>query len=245
MLRGWRFRLTAPAASSAARLSSACYTANFNLSYMFIKLLLASDYTMVREGLRLLLRPAREIKLVGEAEHLPEAPKKFQELNPDVVLLDVPAFDHSTGLRTLGHIVQTSPDARAVVLTNNHDVSYARSVLAAGARGYVLKHSPSRELIKAVRTAAAGKMFIDPRLGDALKSAHAADHDPAKPSYLTQREIEVVRDLACGHTNAQTALHLHLTVRTIETYRARIFRKLHLHNRAELVHYAIARGLLS
>ncbi|HYA22541.1 MAG TPA: response regulator transcription factor [Terriglobales bacterium] len=211
---------------------------------MFIKLLLASDYTMVREGLRLLLRPAREIKLVGEAEHLPETPKKFQELNPDVVLLDVPAFDRSTGLRTLGHIVQNSPDARAVVLTNNQDLSYARSMLAAGARGYVLKHSPSRELIQAVRTTARGKKFIDPRLGDAL-AAHARGEIGAKPSRLTQREMEVVRDLARGHTNAQTALHLNLTVRTIETYRARILRKLHLHNRAELVHYAIAHGLLS
>lgn len=215
-----------------------------HISYMFIKLLLASDYTMVREGLRLLLQPAREITLVGEAEHLPEAPQKIKELNPDVVLLDVPAVDPSTGLRTLGHIVQSSPHARAVVLTTNPDVSYARSVLAAGARGYVLKHSPSRELIKAVRTAAAGKKFIDPRLGDALVAAHASEF-AAKPSRLTQREMEVVRDLARGHTNAQTALHLNLTVRTIETYRARILRKLHLQNRAELVHYAIAHGLLS
>jgi two-component system, NarL family, response regulator NreC len=212
---------------------------------MFIKLLLASDYTMVREGLRLLLRPAREIKLVGEAENLPETPRKFRELNPDVVLLDVAAADRSTGLRTLGHIVQASPDARAVVLTNNHDVSYARSMLAAGARGYVLKHSPSRELIEAVRTTAAGKKFIDPRLGDALATTHAVADSGVKLSRLTQREIEVVRDLARGHTNAQTAVHLNLTVRTIETYRARILRKLHLHNRAELVHYAIAHGLMA
>lgn len=212
---------------------------------MFIKLLLASDYTMVREGLRLLLRPAREIKLVGEAENLPETPKKFRELSPDVVLLDVAASDRSTGLRTLGHIVATAPDARAVVLTNNHDVSYARSMLAAGARGYVLKHSPSRELIQAVRTTAAGKKFIDPRLGDALAATHAVSDTGVKLSRLTQREIEVVRDLARGHTNAQTAHNLSLTVRTIETYRARILRKLHLHNRAELVHYAIAHGLLS
>jgi two-component system, NarL family, response regulator NreC len=212
---------------------------------MFIKLLLASDYAMVREGLRLLLRPAREIKLVGEAEHLPETSKKYQELNPDVVLLDVPASDRSAGLRTLGHIVQNSPDARAVVLTNNHDVSYARSMFAAGVRGYVLKQSPSRELITAVRTTAAGKRFIDPRFGDALTSTHARGEGDAKPSRLTQREVEVVRDLARGHTNAQTALHLNLTVRTIETYRARILRKLRLHNRAELVHYAIAHGLLS
>ena len=212
---------------------------------MFIKLLLASDYAMVREGLRLLLRPAREIKLVGEAENLPETPKKFRELSPDVVLLDVAASDRSTGLRTLGHIVQASADARAVVLTNNHDVSYARSMLAAGARGYVLKHSPSRELIKAVRTTAAGKKFIDPRLSDALATTHAMGETGAKLPRLTQREIEVVRDLSRGHTNAQTAQNLNLTVRTIETYRARILRKLHLHNRAELVHYAIAHGLLS
>jgi two-component system, NarL family, response regulator NreC len=142
--------------------------------------------------------------------------------------------------------VQASPDARAVVLTTNHDASYARSVLAAGARGYVLKQSPSRELIKAVRTTAAGKNFIDPRLGDVLAAAvPSVGETGVKLPRLTHREIEVVRDLARGHTNAQTAQNLSLTVRTIETHRARILRKLHLHNRAELVHFAIAHGLSS
>jgi len=199
---------------------------------------------MVREGLRLLLRPAHEIKLIGEVERLPEAPQKFRDLKPDVVLLDVPTADSAGGLRTVRHLVHASPDARAVVLTHNRDVSFARSILAAGASGYVLKHSPSPELIAAVRTTAAGKSFIDARLSASLTTTTHGRATPKQPR-LTHREIEVLRDLAHGYTNSQTASHLSLTLRTIETYRARICRKLHLRNRAELVQYAIAQGLLA
>jgi two-component system, NarL family, response regulator NreC len=208
---------------------------------MSIKLLLASDYAMVREGLHLLLQPAREIQLIGEAECLPDAPQKFHELQPDVVLMNVPATNSSGGLRTMNRLMKGSPEARAVVLTNNHDVSYVRSMLAAGARGYVLTQSRSCELIAAIRTAAEGNKFIDPQLSSAITHHRSS----AKKASLTQREWDVLRQLAHGYTNSQTASHLHLTARTVEAYRARIARKLHLHNRAELVHYAIANGLLN
>ncbi len=211
---------------------------------MSIRLLLASDYAMVREGINLLLGPAREIKLIGEAEFLADTPQKFHDLQPDVVLLDVPAVAGSSGIRAVSLIVQRSPDARAVVLTSNDDVSYARSMLAVGARGYVLKHSSSPELIAAVRTAASGHKFIDPRLSGALAMSQPGSKRKLNRPPLTQREADVLRHLARGYTNAKTASHLRLTLRTIETYRARIYRKLHLHNRAELVHYAIAHGLL-
>ena len=212
---------------------------------MSIRLLLVSNYAMVREGIRLLLGPAREVKLIGQAECLAEAPQKFRELEPDVVLLDVPREGSSGGLRAVSHIVRSSPDARAVVLTSNDDVSYARSMLAVGARGYVIKHSPSSALITAVRVTAAGRKFIDPRVSSAL-AMHHAEHKltPRRPS-LTQREIDVLGDLARGYTNSQTASHLHLTLRTVETYRARIYRKLHIRNRAELVDYAMARSLMA
>jgi DNA-binding NarL/FixJ family response regulator len=210
---------------------------------MSIKLLLASDYAMVREGLHLLFRPAHEIRLIGEAEHLPEVPQKFCELRPDVVLVNIPAVNSSGGLRTVSRLMRGSPEARTVVLTDNHDASYVRSMLAAGARGYVLTQSRSVELIAAVRTAATGSKFVDPGLTDALEAV--AHHKTGrKPTCLTKRESDVLRDLAHGYTNSQTASRLSLTLRTVETYRARIFRKLHLHNRAELVHYAIANGLL-
>lgn len=211
---------------------------------MSIRLLLASNYAMARDGIRLLLGPAREVKLIGQAECLAEAPQKFRELRPDVVLLDVPEVGSSSGLRAVNHIVQSSPDARAVVLTNNDDVSYARSMLGLGARGYVLTHSPSSALIAAVRATAAGRKFIDPRLSNALAVNH--DHKlAAKRLTLTARETDILRDLARGYTNAQTASHLNLTLRTVETYRARIYRKLHFHDRAELVSYAIAHRLLA
>jgi len=212
---------------------------------MSIRLLLASNYAMVREGIRLLLGPAREVKLVGQAECLAEAPENFRNLNPDVVLLVVPGEGSSGGLRAVSHIVRSSPDAQAVVLTSNDDVSYARSMLAVGARGYVVKHSPSTALITAVRMTAAGRKFIDPRVSSAL-ATHQPDHKlTLKPPALTQREIDVLGDLARGYTNSQTASHLHLTLRTVETYRARIYRKLHVRNRAELVSYAMVRSLLA
>lgn len=200
---------------------------------------------MVREGICLLLGPARDVRLVGQAECLAEAPQKFRELKPDVVLLDVPVEGSSGGLRAVSHIVENSPDARAVVLTSNEDLSYARSILAAGARGYVVKHSPSSALIAAVRVAAAGRKFIDPRLSSALAIDHSDPKLSAKRPSLSQREIEVLGDLARGYTNLQTASHLNLTLRTVETYRARIYRKLHIRNRAELVSYAMVRSLLA
>jgi two-component system, NarL family, response regulator NreC len=212
---------------------------------MSIRLLLAANYTMVREGIRLLLGPARDVRLVGQAECLADAPQKFQELKPDVVLLDVPVEGSSGGLRAVSHIVESSPDARAVVLTSNEDISYARSMLALGARGYVVKHSPSSALIAAVRTTAAGRRFIDPRLSSALAMPHADPKLTGKRPALSQREIEVLGDLARGYTNLQTASHLNLTLRTVETYRARIYRKLHVRNRAELVSYAMVRSLLA
>jgi two-component system, NarL family, response regulator NreC len=211
---------------------------------MSIRLLIASDYAMVRDGIRLLLGPAREVDLIGEAGFLAEAPQKFRELRPDVVLLDEPAVAGSSGLRAVNHIVRSSPDARAVVLTHNDDFSYARSMLAVGACGYVLKHSSPTELIAAIRTAASGHRFIDPQLGLALATHQPGGERKLNSPSLSQREVDVLRDLARGYTNAQTASHLNLTLRTIETYRARIYRKLHLHNRAELVRYAIAERLL-
>lgn len=212
---------------------------------MSIRLLLVSNYAMVREGLRLLLGPAREVKLIGQAESLAEAPQKFRELRPDVVLLDVPVEGSSGGLRAVSHILRSAPDACAVVLTSNDDVSYARSMLAVGARGYVIKHSPSSALITAVRMTAAGRKFIDPRVSSALAIDHSEHKLTSKRPSLTQREIDVLGDLARGYTNSQTASHLHLTLRTVETYRARIYRKLHIRNRAELVDYAMARSLLA
>jgi len=213
--------------------------------FMSIRLLLASNYTMVREGICLLLGPAREVCLVGQAECLAEAPQKFRELKPDVVLLDVPVEGSSGGLVAVSHIVEGSPDARAVVLTSNQDLCYARSMLVAGARGYVVKHSPSSVLIAAVRVTAAGRRFIDPRLSSALATDHSDPKSPPKRPSLSQREIEVLGDLARGYTNLQTASHLNLTLRTVETYRARIYRKLHIRNRAELVSYAMDRSLLA
>jgi len=212
--------------------------------YMSIRLLLASDYAMLRDAIRLLLGPADEIKVIGEAECLAEAPQKFRELQPDVLLLDEPGIAGSNCLRAVSLIVRNSPDARVVVLTNTDDVSYARSMLEAGACGYVLKHSSFSELIAAIRTAASEHTFVDPQLSDTLMANRPGGMRKRKGLPLTRREKDLLCHLARGYTNAQTASYLNLTIRTIETYRSRIYRRLHLHNRAELVRYVMAEGLL-
>jgi two-component system, NarL family, response regulator NreC len=211
---------------------------------MSIRLLLASDYPMVRDGLRLLLRPAREIRLIAQAENLAEAPEKFRHVQPDVALLDVAASASAGGLRVVHDILKASPDARTVVVTNNDSVSFARTMLKTGARGLVLKHSPSPALITAVRVTAAGEKFVDPRVSAALEE-HGEHKLPWKNVALTQRESDILGNLARGYTNAQTASHLKLTLRTVESYRARIYRKLHLNSRADIVNYAIAHSLLA
>lgn len=207
------------------------------------RMVLASDYTITRDGLRSLLRQAPEVSVVGEAESLTATPNKVRELVPNLVLMEISVPGRTPGLRAVTEIAEHSPEARVVVLTNNNDLSYARSMLARGVSGYLLKTADTSQLLAAVRNVTIGGRFIDPSLGnDLVWHAVGRKSRTARPG-LSRRELEVLRNLARGYTNTQTAHLLKLSVKTVETYRSRIYRKLHLRNRAEIVEYALTHRL--
>lgn len=208
-------------------------------------MVLSSDYTITREGLRSLFRQAPEVAIVGEAESVIATPEKVREFVPDVVLIEISVPGRTPGLRAVGEIADHSPEARVVVLTNNNDLPYARSMLEKGVSGYLLKSANTSQLFAAVRNVTRGGRFIDPTLGNDLIWQTAERKTRTARPVLSRREFEVLKALVRGYTNTQAAHLLKLSVKTVETYRLRIYRKLHLRNRAEIVEYALANRLLT
>jgi two-component system, NarL family, response regulator NreC len=211
---------------------------------MATRIVLASDDTIIREGLRSLFHQAPEVEIIG-AQTIMATPKKVRELVPDVVLIEVSVPGRAHGLRAAINIAEQSPEARVVILTNNSDLPYVRSMLAAGVSGYLLKNSETSQLFAAVRSVKLGGRFIDPDLSsDLVWYAIERKTKKARLSF-SRRESEVFSRLVRGYTNAEAAHLLKLSVKTVETYRLRIYRKLHLRTRAELVEYALAHRLLT
>jgi two-component system, NarL family, response regulator NreC len=159
-----------------------------------------------------------------------------------VLVLDLNMPGEPSSLDAIPRVTDVSPQTRIVVLTMQEDPEFAREALRAGASGYVLKEAAEAELIEAVRRAAAGQTYLNPRLGAALATAAAESAGP--PDDLTEREVDVLRLVALGHTNAEIAGQLYLSVRTVESHRSHIQQKLRLTTRAELVRYALDRGLV-
>jgi two-component system, NarL family, response regulator NreC len=214
-------------------------------SEMPTRMVLASDDTIMRAGLRSLFREIPDVEIVGEAETLIEAPEKVRELAPDVALIEVSVPSRTHGLRAVADIASRLAGVRLLILTNNSDLPYVRSMLAAGASGYLLKSCNTLQLVAAVRTLKSGGKFIDPTLGDDLVW-RALDRNVKKPGpVFSQREWQIFGALVRGYTNLQSANTLRLSVKTVETYRLRIYRKLQLRTRAELVEYALAHRLLN
>jgi DNA-binding NarL/FixJ family response regulator len=210
-----------------------------------IRLFVASDYAMTRDGIRSILKSkAQDILVIGEAESVAEAPLKLRDIQADAILLDASAPARNA-LRSVGRIVRESQQARVLVLTNIEDAGFVRSMLAVGTLGYVLKHSSTEQLISAIRKVAADHRFLDPLLSDALVGELLNEKRNSPVKRLSHREQEVLKGIARGLSNRQLADRLDLSTKTVETYRGRLYQKLHLHDRAELVNYAIALGLLS
>jgi two-component system response regulator NreC len=207
-----------------------------------IRVLIVDDHAVVRAGLRLLLDAEDDIETVGEAGDAREAIFEARSTKPDVVLMDVVLGDKS-GIDVTPELIHEQPQARVLVLSMQDDPRYVREAFAAGAHGYVLKEAADTELVTAVREVARGGSYVHPALGARMAAdaaaANAAEHDP-----LSDREREVLRLLALGHTNQEIAQMLFISVRTAETHRAHIMQKLSLETRAELVRYALAQGLL-
>jgi two-component system response regulator NreC len=205
-----------------------------------IGVVLADDHAVVRSGLRMLLDAEPDIVVLAEAADVESAKRFVLGHRPRVLVLDLNMGDENS-LPTIPEIVERSPGTAIVVLTMQDDPAFARQALRAGALGYVLKHAAHEELIEAVRLAAAGENYLNPKLGAKL----AAAPEPSEAlDGLSDREVEVLKLLALGHTNAQIAEQLFLSVRTVETHRAHIQQKTRRSSRPELVRYAIDHGLV-
>ena len=210
---------------------------------MSIRVLIVDDHAVVRAGLRLLLDAEDDIETVGEAGDAREAIFEARSTKPDVVLMDV-VLGGKSGIEVTPELLHEEPEARILVLSMQDDPRYVREAFAAGAHGYVLKEAADTELVTAVREVARGGRYVHPTLGARMAAADAAAADAAEHDPLSEREREVLRLLALGHTNQEIAQMLYISVRTAETHRAHIMQKLRLETRAELVRYALAQGLL-
>jgi len=208
-----------------------------------IRVLIVDDHAVVRSGIRLLLQQEPDIDPVGEAGTGREAVFQARSLKPDVLLMDVVMPDQ-TGLEVLPTLIHEHPDVKVLVLSMQDDPRYVREAFAAGATGYVLKEAADTEVVAAIREVARGGRYVSPELGARLLAAEAEAERRAEEDPLSDREREVLRLLALGHTNQEIAKQLYISVRTAETHRAHIMQKLHLQSRAELVRYALGQKLL-
>ena len=210
---------------------------------MTIRVVLVDDHAVVRSGLRMVLEAEEDMEAVAEAGDLREAVFAVRREQPDIVLMDL-VMPGGSGIEATPAVLKEAPEAKVLVLSMQDDPVYVREAFAAGASGYVLKEAADTELVQAIREIAAGGRYVHPALGARLAVAEAEERRRAEEDPLSDREREVLRLLALGHTNQEIAKTLFLSVRTVETHRAHIMQKLRLSTRAELVRYALEEGLL-
>jgi two-component system response regulator NreC len=204
-----------------------------------ITIVLADDHVVVRSGLRMLLDSESDFEVVAEASDVDSARRYVRGHRPQVLVLDL-NMPGGSSLQAIPLIREESPATQIVVLTMQQEPAFAREALGAGALGYVLKEAADDELVESVRRAAAGESYLNPRLGARI----ASELPPGPPDDLSEREVDVLRLIALGNTNAEIAEQLYLSVRTVETHRSHIQQKLRRSTRAELVGYALERGLI-
>jgi two-component system, NarL family, response regulator NreC len=204
-------------------------------------IVIADDHQVVRSGLKSLLENEQDLEVTAEAGDVRSTLAHVRAKRPDVLVLDLNMAD-GPSLPAIPELLEASPNTAIVVLTMQNDPAFAREALQAGARGYVLKEAANAELVKAVRAAIAGQTYLEPQLGARLASQPPQPRGPEHD--LSEREVEVLRLIALGHTNAEIGGQLYLSVRTVESHRAHIQQKLRRSTRAELVRYALDHGLL-
>ena len=212
-----------------------------------IRILLADDHTILRAGLKMMLNAQPDMEIVGEAQDGRQSIAEAQKLQPDVVLMDITMPDIN-GIEATKQIKKLLPDTRVLVLTMHEHDEYVFQALRAGASGYMLKEAAATDLITALRVIQSGQFYLSPTaqsvmVGDYLQRVRAGEEKDSYSS-LTEREREILKLVAEGYTNNQIAERLVISPKTVDTHRTHIMDKLNLHSRAELVKYAMRRGLL-
>jgi two-component system, NarL family, response regulator NreC len=207
-----------------------------------IRILLADDHTVVRQGFKRILSAQADMEIVGEAANGREAVELAGQLRPDVVVMDV-AMPELNGIEAARRLGQTVPHARVLALSMHKDSVYVREILRAGARGYLLKDSPATDLLAAVRAVASGEGYLSPSVSNAVLDDYRR-HVTNPIDLLTSREREVLQMIAEGKTNKEIAGVLNLSVYTVDAHRGRVMEKLNLHSINELVRFAVRNGLI-
>ena len=210
-----------------------------------LRVLLADDHVVVREGLKMLVTAQPDMEVVGEAADGPAAVERCAELDPDVAVVDI-SMPGMSGAEVTTRLLKDRPERKVLALTVHEDRGYLKLMLEAGAAGYVLKRAAAAELIQAVRAVAAGGTYLDPSLAGTVVGPYVRPPDGAAPGVeLSDREAEVVRLIAQGYSNKEIAARLTLSVKTVETYKSRSLEKLGLRSRVDIVRYANLRGWLA
>lgn len=210
-----------------------------------LRIVLADDHTVMREGLRMLLAREHKMEVVGEANNGAEAISLAEQLRPDVVVMDV-SMPELNGLKATEALGQSSPETKILILTRHSDASYVQRLMQAGANGYVLKQSAAEELVRAIERIVAGQKYLDPAVTDQMISTikAGAGSGRATKSHLSKREEDVLRFVALGFLGKEIAVRLGISIKTVETHKTNAMIKTGLKNRLGIVRYAMLQGWL-
>ena len=211
-----------------------------------LRILLADDHALMREGLRMIVNAQANMEVIGEADNGAEAVTLAQELGPDVVVMDL-SMPELTGLQAMERLRQSKPNAKVLVLTRHADRAFVQRLLQSGANGYVLKRSASEELVRAIQHVAAGHVYIDPAIADKVLDRtvgrRGLSQEPVRTN-LSHREEEVLCLVAWGLLSKEIAGQLEISIKTVETHKANAMSKLGLTSRVDIVRYALLQGWL-
>ncbi len=211
-----------------------------------LRILLVDDHEIVREGLRLLIEIQPDMMVIGEADNGDDALKKVRELDPDLVLMDI-SMPGLNGLKATKKLCKINPPVKILILTRHEDIGYLKTLLEAGANGYILKQSAPEELIRAVRTVAEGKSYLDTALTERVFDGYVSRSTSLRgenKADITEREQEVLRLTAWGYSNKEIGGKLDISVKTVEAHKANAMRKLDLRSRIDVVRFALFQGWL-